>query len=55
MEDKETYTLTPLGLIGAEACDKIILYMVKTDKNAIVFDEGKLHFVKVFKEAENNA
>lgn len=53
MKDKEVYTLTPLGLIGSDACDRIILYMAKTDKNAIVFDEGALHFVKVFKEVNN--
>jgi len=50
--NEERYALTPLGLLGPEACDQIILQMVKRKLNAIVFEDGELHFVKVEKGDE---
>ena len=55
---KETYILTPKGVfishLPADVADKIIndLYMtaLKNDYNAILFDEGKIDWVKIVKK-----
>ncbi|MCU0938993.1 MAG: hypothetical protein MUC86_07565 [Burkholderiaceae bacterium] len=46
MPDKRYY-LTPFGAIGAEACNQLILQMVKTGWNGIVLEDGQLRFVNL--------
>lgn len=48
MSKKEVrYQITPLGLLGQETLDKLLLFMVKSDNNAIVWDSKELIWAKV--------
>ena len=49
-KDDPVYRLTPLGLLGRELSDKVILLMVKFGDNALVLNDGKLEWAKVEKE-----
>lgn len=46
---KDKFQLTPRGLLGDEIHDKLLLYMYKTEHNAIVIVDENLSFEKVEK------
>jgi hypothetical protein len=46
-KDDDVYRLTPLGLLGQEMYDKIILLMVRFGNNAIVLEDGALKWESV--------
>jgi hypothetical protein len=48
-KDDPVYRLTPLGLLGQQLHDKVILLMVKFGDNAIVLEGGELKWESVEK------
>lgn len=48
-KDDPIYRLTPLGLLGQETYNKVILLMVKFGDNAIVLNDGELEWASVEK------
>lgn len=47
MITREGYELTPLGLVGQDVLDIILLYMTKIDKNAVIWNGKEFIFTKV--------
>lgn len=43
----KSYRLTPLGLLGQQLYDKVLVLMVKFGDNAIVLNNGALEWAKV--------
>lgn len=48
-DEDPVYRLTPLGVLGQERYDKVIVLMVKFGNNAIVLEDGELKWETVEK------